>query len=52
LLYTLTSNFYDNGMVGSAGMARRISEKDTRKEMIDPQLEEASWYLRELMAGD
>jgi hypothetical protein len=26
-------------MVGSAGMPRQISEKDTRKEMIDPQLE-------------
>ena len=26
---------------------RRISEKLTRKEMIDPQLEQADWYLRD-----
>ena len=34
-------------MVGSAGMARRISKKDTRKVMIDPQFEQAGWYLRD-----
>ena len=28
-------------------MSRRISEDHTRKEMIDPQLERADWYLRE-----
>ncbi len=28
-------------------MARNISEKNTRKEMIDPQLEKAGWYLRD-----
>ncbi len=27
-------------------MARRINEELTRKEMIDPQLEKAGWYLR------
>jgi len=27
-------------------MLRRISEELTRKEMIDPQLEQAGWYLR------
>jgi len=27
-------------------MLRRISEELTRKEMIDPQLEKAGWYLR------
>ena len=26
-------------------MPRRISEELTRKEMIDPQLEQAGWYL-------
>lgn len=26
---------------------RRISEEITRKEMIDPQLEKAGWYLRD-----
>lgn len=25
----------------------RISEERTRKEMIDPQLEQAGWYLRD-----
>jgi len=33
--------------VDSAGMARNISEKNTRKEMIDPQLEKGGWYLRD-----
>jgi type I site-specific restriction endonuclease len=28
-------------------MSRRISEERTRKEMIDPQLELAGWYLRD-----
>jgi type I site-specific restriction endonuclease len=28
-------------------MPRRISEAKTRKEMIDPQLEKAGWYLRD-----
>jgi type I site-specific restriction endonuclease len=27
-------------------MPRRISEELARKEMIDPQLEKAGWYLR------
>ena len=27
-------------------MPRRLSEELTRKEMIDPQLEVAGWYLR------
>jgi len=27
-------------------MARRLSEELTRKELIDPQLEKAGWYLR------
>ncbi len=26
---------------------RKISEEITRKEMIDPQLEQAGWYLRD-----
>jgi len=26
---------------------RQISEEITRKEMIDPQLEQAGWYLRD-----
>ena len=26
---------------------RRISEAETRKELIDPQLERAGWYLRD-----
>jgi type I site-specific restriction endonuclease len=26
---------------------RQISEKRTRKELIDPQLEQAGWYLRD-----
>jgi type I site-specific restriction endonuclease len=26
---------------------RRISEAETRKELIDPQLEKAGWYLRD-----
>ena len=34
-------------MVDKAGMARNLSEKNTRKEMIDPQLEKGGWYLRE-----
>jgi type I site-specific restriction endonuclease len=25
----------------------RITEAETRKEMIDPQLEKAGWYLRD-----
>lgn len=28
-------------------MPRKISEERTRKEMIDPQLEKAGWYLRD-----
>ena len=28
-------------------MPRQISEDLTRKEMIDPQLEKAGWYLRD-----
>lgn len=27
-------------------MPRKISEERTRKELIDPQLEHAGWYLR------
>jgi len=27
-------------------MPRQINEERTRKEMIDPQLERAGWYLR------
>jgi type I site-specific restriction endonuclease len=27
-------------------MPRRISEEATRKELIDPQLKKAGWYLR------
>lgn len=26
---------------------RKLSEERTRKEMIDPQLEQAGWYLRD-----
>ena len=28
-------------------MPRQINEERTRKEMIDPQLEKAGWYLRD-----
>ena len=28
-------------------MPRQISEELTRKDMIDPQLEQAGWYLRD-----
>jgi len=28
-------------------MPRKISEERTRKEMIDPLLEQADWYLRD-----
>ena len=28
-------------------MARKFSEERTRKEMIDPQLEKAGWYMRD-----
>jgi type I restriction enzyme R subunit len=28
-------------------MSRKISEERTRREMIDPQLEQAGWYLRD-----
>jgi hypothetical protein len=28
-------------------MPRKISEETTRKQMIDPQLEQAGWYLRD-----
>jgi type I site-specific restriction endonuclease len=28
-------------------MPRQINEDRTRKEMIDPQLEKAGWYLRD-----
>jgi len=28
-------------------MPRKFSEERTRKEMIDPQLEKAGWYLRD-----
>ena len=28
-------------------MPRRISEDLTRKQLIDPQLEKAGWYLRD-----
>src|SRR5512137_2239780 len=28
-------------------MSRKISEDQTRKQMIDPQLEKAGWYLRD-----
>ena len=31
-------------------MALRISEERTRKEMIDPQLEQAGWYLRAMQS--
>jgi type I site-specific restriction endonuclease len=29
---------------------QRISEQRTRREIIDPQLEKAGWYVRELMS--
>ena len=28
-------------------MPRKFSKERTRKEMIDPQLEQAGWYLRD-----
>jgi type I site-specific restriction endonuclease len=28
-------------------MPRQINEERTRKEMIDPQLDKAGWYLRD-----
>lgn len=28
-------------------MPRQISEADTRKDIIDPQLEKAGWFLRD-----
>jgi len=28
-------------------MPRQISEERTRKELIDPQLDKAGWYLRD-----
>jgi len=28
-------------------MPRQINEERTRKELIDPQLEKAGWYLRD-----
>lgn len=28
-------------------MSRKISEDRTRKEMVNPQLEHAGWYLRD-----
>jgi type I site-specific restriction endonuclease len=28
-------------------MPRKLSEERTRKEIIDPQLEKAGWYLRD-----
>lgn len=28
-------------------MPRQLSEAHTRKELIDPQLEKAGWYLRD-----
>ena len=33
--------------MGIGAMPRQISEKLTRKQMIDPQLEKAGWYLRD-----
>jgi type I site-specific restriction endonuclease len=36
-----------NWFLGIGAMPRRISEELTRKEMIDPQLEKAGWYLRD-----
>ena len=32
-------------------MPRQISEELTRKEMIDPQLEKAGWYLHDRENG-
>ena len=31
-------------------MPRKISEDQTRKEMIDPQLEKAGWYLHDYVS--
>jgi type I site-specific restriction endonuclease len=31
---------------------RQINEERTRKEMIDPQLEKAGWYLRDHSKGE
>jgi type I site-specific restriction endonuclease len=31
-------------------MPRKISEECTRKQMIDPQLEKAGWYLYVMMS--
>lgn len=35
------------GRHGYKEMPRRISEEQTRKEMIDPQLEKVGWYLHD-----
>ena len=32
-------------------MPRQINEELTRKKMIDPQLENAGWYLRDHSRG-
>jgi hypothetical protein len=31
---------------------RRISEEETRKELINPQLERVDWYLRNKTKGN
>lgn len=39
--------YFSYHMRGYSIMPRQLSEERTRKEMIDPQLERAGWYLRD-----
>ena len=46
-IYWCVIEFHRQGFHSRGHMPRKISEDQTRKQMIDPQLEHAGWYLRD-----
>ena len=46
-IYLCVIEFQRQGFHSRGHMPRKFSEEHTRKEMIDPQLEHAGWYLRD-----
>jgi len=43
----ISKRFSLSELINKSTMPRQINEERTRKEMIDPQLEKAGWYLRD-----
>ena len=46
-IYLCVIEFQRQGFHSRGHMPRKFSEERTRREMIDPQLEKAGWYLRD-----